>query len=259
MIIAVNIENTNISVGGFIEDELSFVARIATDLNKTPDQYACEFQNIFGLYHVSTENIEGAIFCSVVPSLSNVICDAVRKLSVCTVLMVSSGVKTGLNIKIDHPKLLGSDLVSSAVKAVHMAKLPCVIVDMSTATTFTAIDRNGALVGSSIAPGIKIGLDALRQSAAQLPSISLDEPADGIFGKNTIQAIQSGVIYGAAALVDGMVERYVEALGEDAGTLITGTYGSFIAPYCKRKMTVENDLVLHGLRIIWDKNRVKKA
>lgn len=259
MIIAVNIENTNISVGGFEGEELTFVAKIATDLNKTADQYACEFQNIFGLNHISSERMDGAVFCSVVPSLSTVICQAVGKLSACPLLIVSTGIKTGLNIKIDHPKQLGSDLVCSAVRAVHISKLPCIVVDMSTATTFTALDENGALVGSSIAPGVKIGLDALRHHAAQLPSISIENLADGILGKNTVHAMQSGIVYGSAALVDGMVARYDAVLGGNASVLMTGSYGSFIAPYCHCKVTVEENLVLYGLHMIWEKNQVRKG
>lgn len=258
MILALNIENTATALGGFTEKGMEFEAKLSTDLTKTADQYACEMANIFALNKISPDCVEGCIISSVVPSLTGVFKNAVGKLSGCTVSIVSTGVKTGLNIKLDNPKEVGSDRICMAVEAAATARLPCVIVALDTATTFTALDAKGVLAGSAIAPGIKTGLDALRSRAAQLPSIGLSPPENGVLGRNTVDAMKAGVLYGASCMIDGMLARYSDVLGEIKEVILTGEFASFVKNELHTPVILDEFLPLKGLYRIWLKNQSKR-
>ena len=231
MLVTLDIGNSHVRFGGFCGDDMRFVASIATDDRLTGEQYACQLRDVFGLYGIDPAQIDGVVFCSVVPSVTPAIHKAIRMLTGCEPLGVGSGVKTGLNLKIDQPRALGSDLVANAVWAAHRGKLPCVVVDMGTATTFTVLDRSGVLIGTAIAAGVKASLDTLKNMAAQLPAIRMEAPARGVLGHNTVDAMKSGAVYGAAAMVDGMVRRIADALGETPYVLLCGGTGEAIAPY----------------------------
>ncbi len=253
MVFTVDIGNTNIVLGAFDGDELSFESRISTDPSKMEDQYAIEFSNIISLYGFSPKLFDGAIISSVVPPLLPLIKRAVRKLLNCKVLTIGPGIKTGLNIKIDNPAALGSDLVCCAVAAMNKYKMPCVIFDLGTATTITALDANGGLLGGSIYPGVKISLDALSTRTAQLPYINT-EPIDSVIGTNTIESMRSGILYGTAGMIDGMVERYSAELGGECVIVATGGFANTVVPYCKSDIKVDNTLLLEGLYQIYKKN-----
>lgn len=258
MLLAINIQNSAITLGCFDrEGNLGMVARIAAETHHTPDQYACQIDSVLRLHHCSAEGIYGAVLCSVVPSLNAVLHDAVGILCGCETVNVASGVKTGLRIETDNPRALGSDLVCVAVEAAAHNRLPALVIDMNTATTFTALDRQGALVGSMIAPGIRLGLDALHEKAAQLPSISLTRPHCKLLGKNTVEAMASGVLHGAASMADGMIAKCRQQLGKDLTVYLTGTDAPLAAQYLQEPVHRMDDMVLYGLYRIWIKNHKK--
>lgn len=254
MILAIDIGNTNIVVGGIDDEKIHFVARLSTDRTKTEDEYAVIFKNILEIHHISAAVFDGAIISSVVPPLINILKRSVKMLTELTPLVVGPGIKTGLNIKIDNPSQLGSDLVVGAVAAVTLYPKPLIIFDMGTATTICAIDKNGNYLGGIIYPGVKVSLDSLTQRTSQLPAISLDAPAKAI-GKNTIDCMKSGIIYGNAAMADGMIDRFENELGEKATILATGGLAQTILPHCKHKIILDDDLLIKGLKIIYDKNK----
>lgn len=255
MLIAIDIGNSHVKLGGFDGDDLKFVASIATDDRQTGEQYACTLKNVFALYGVNASQIDGAVLCSVVPSMPPIILRALALLSECPVLSLSSGVKTGLNIKIDQPRALGSDLVANAVWAMHEGKMPCVTVDLGTATTFTVIDGSGVLIGTAISAGVGVMLDGLKRHAAQLPTVQLEPPAHGPSGRNTAEAIRSGVVYGTASLIDGMLVRFAEQLGDKPHVLLTGGAAEVIQPFLKTEAELDPHLTLRGLALVWKKNR----
>ncbi len=170
-------------------------------------------------------------------------------------LNVASGLKTGLKIKMDQPRALGSDLVANAVFALKNKNLPCIVVDMGTVTTFTVLDENGTLIGTAIASGVKSSMDTLRHVGAQLPAIRMEVPKNGILGRNTVDAMKSGTIFGAAAMVDGMIDRISDELGQKPYVLLCGGTGEFLAPYIKNDIVCDPNVTLKGLIDIWNKNQ----
>lgn len=255
MVLAVNAENTYIALGGFAEDGLQFCAHIASAPFRTADQYACDLLGMLTLYRVSDEPIEGAVLCSVVPAITMPLTEALRRISGHEPMNISSGVRTGLNLKIDNPRQLGSDLVCLAVEAAASLPKPCLIVAADTATTFTALDAAGTMVGSAIAPGLMIGLDALHTHAAQLPSVRAEIPDHGVAGRNTIDSMRSGVLFGHACMIDGMIARFSEALGGGITAALTGTYSGLLAPHLRTQTRLFPDMALCGLYRIWKKNK----
>ena len=255
MLLAVEIGNTHISVGGFDGDELVFVAPIATDPRRTAVQIAVELTQVFALLNVDRAQLSCAVVGSVVPSLTPCLLKALSLLGIADVLHVTSGVRTGLNIQIEQPRLLGCDLAANAVWACAHAPMPCVIVDMGTATTFTLLDQSGTLIGTAIAAGVQMSMDALKRGAAQLSEVRLTPPRHGVFGRNTAEAIQAGVLLGAASMVEGMLSRYEEALSQRPHVLLTGGAAPWIAPHLKVAVQHEAHLTLRGLCCIWQKNR----
>lgn len=252
MILTVDIGNTNIVVGGFLNDEIKFVSRIATDIKKTEDEYAVILRNILLLNEINAKDINGAIISSVVPPLNKTIQKAIKTVYGVSSIIVGPGIKTGVNLLVDNPLQVGADLVCSAVATYKYHGAPSIIIDMGTATKLSVIDKNGSFLGVSIVPGVEIGISALAGGTAQLPQISLDAPKS-VIGKNTIDAMQSGVVFGNASLIDGMVERIKKEFG-DINIVATGGLAGFITPYCKEKMVVDDGLILKGLYEIYKRN-----
>ena len=253
MIIAVDIGNTNIVLGCIEDDKILFEARMATDLIKTSDQYCAELKTMLSLFEVSPEDIDGSIISSVVPPVLNSFKTAIRKLTGCSALVVGPGIKTGLNIRMDNPSEVGSDLIVAAVAAIAEYGAPLLLVDMGTATTITAIDESGAFVGGCICPGVKISMEALTGRTAQLPGISLDEPRCAI-GKNTRDSMRSGIMLGAAAMLDGLLDRMEAELGAKVTVVATGGISKFVLPLCRRKMVYDRSLMLKGLKLLYARN-----
>lgn len=253
MIIAVDIGNTNIVLGCIEDDKILFEARMATDLIKTSDQYCAELKTMLSLFEVAPEDIDGSIISSVVPPVLNSFKTAIRKLTGCSALVVGPGIKTGLNIRMDNPSEVGSDLIVAAVAAIAEYGAPLLLVDMGTATTITAIDESGAFVGGCICPGVKISMEALTGRTAQLPGISLDEPRCAI-GKNTRDSMRSGIMLGAASMLDGLLDRMEAELGTKVTVVATGGISKFVLPLCRRKMIYDRSLMLKGLKLLYARN-----
>ncbi len=253
MLLAIDIGNTNITLGAFDEANLQFTARLATDTRKTADQYAVEIKNLLSLYALQTEEIEDSIIASVVPAVGKSISRAVSKLCNIVPLMLGPGVKTGLNIKIDDPSQLGADLVAGAVGALDVYNAPCVVIDMGTASTVSVLDRNGAFVGGVIAAGVRLTLKALTENTAQLSSIPIEAPKS-VIGSNTAECMQSGLVYGAAAMIDGLLLRIEKELGEKPTVVATGGLSKEIICHCSSNIIYNENLLLDGLRVIYEKN-----
>ena len=253
MLFAIDIGNTNITLGAYNSGILSFTARLATDPLKTSDHYASEIKNILGLYGLDYNTLEDCIISSVVPAVGKSVSDAVARLCGIVPLMLGPGVKTGLNIKIDNPAQLGADLVAGAVGALEEYTMPCVVIDLGTATTLSVIDRNGAFLGGTIAAGVRLTLKALTENTAQLPSIPIEAPRS-VIGANTVDSMQSGLVFGTAAMLDGLLDKIEEELGETPTVVATGGLAAEIIAHCRRNIIYNENLLLDGLRAIYEKN-----
>ena len=254
MILALDIGNSSIVAGGFQGKKLLFTARLRTDSTKTSDEYCIDLMSILEVYGHDREEVTGSIIASVVPQVTNACKTALRKLSSREPLIVGPGLKSGLNLKIENPALIGADLVVGSVAALQEHKPPMIVVDMGTATSMTVLDETGALVGGSICPGVQVSLDALTSRTALLPGLQLDQPRRAI-GKNTIECMRSGVMLGAASMLDGMVARMEQELGSKTTVILTGRIAKFIAPLCRTPMVYDSNLTLKGLAALYLENQ----
>ena len=253
MILAIDIGNTNIVVGLLEGPKILNSARVATDKNKTEIDFIIQLQHILEIFKVNKDNIEGSILSSVVPEVTNQVLTALKLYLNKKIHIVGPGIKTGLSIKIDNPQSLGADRVCDAVCVIEEYKTPAIIIDMGTATTISVIDKNNNHIGGMIIPGIKTSLNSLSANASQLPFISLDSPKS-LIGKNTIDCMKSGIIYGNASLVDGFIDRIKDEMKEDFTIIATGGYSKLIIEHSKHKMIYDKDLLLKGLYYIYKKN-----
>lgn len=254
VILVADIGNTNITLGVYSNDNPVCISRLATQRHRTCEQYAIELDAIFKLEGLD-KKIEGAIISSVVPELTRIFKNAIEKVTGCDALIVAAGLKNGLKITTDNPKELGADLVAGAVGAISRYELPCLVMDLGTATKISVIDEGGIFAGCTIAPGIGISLDALSLRTSQLPAIELSAP-DHAIGTNTIECIRSGTVLGNAAMLDGMADRLEKELGKPIKTLVaTGGLGKDIVACCEKNIIYNKDLVLEGLLAIYKKNR----
>ena len=254
MILAIDIGNSNIVIGGVMEEEIIFEARLRTETTKTSDQYCVDLKIILDVYGVDREEIEGTIIASVVPQVLNSMQTAVKKLTGKPCMVVGPGLKTGLNIRLENPGQTGADLVVGCVAALKEHKPPMIVVDMGTATTMVVLDETGALVGGSISPGIKISMDALTERTALLPGLQLDQPKK-VIGRNTIDCMRSGIMYGAACMLDGMIDRMEEELGCKTTVIATGGISKFVLPLCKKEILYDKDLLIKGLVALYHDNQ----
>lgn len=254
MILAIDIGNTNIVLGCIDQDRCVFVERLSTVRTKTELEYAIDIKNVLDIYHIRRNELEGGIISSVVPQITTIVKMAVEKILKREALVVGAGIRTGLNIRIDNPAQLGSDLVVDSVAGIAEYPVPLLIFDMGTANTVCVIDRNKNYIGGMIYPGIGVSLDSLTAHASQLGGISLEAP-EHIVGKNTAECLKSGVLYSSAAAIDGIVDRLEEELGSDVTVVATGGLAKKIVPYCRRKIILDDNLLLKGLAIIYRKNR----
>ncbi len=253
MLLTVDIGNSNINFGVFSGDEIKFVARIATETAKTEFEYAAAISNALSIYKIDKSDIDGAIISSVVPPLNTVMRCAVSLLYGIEPILVGPGVKTGINIHCDNPASVGADIICACVAAHFLYGSPSLIVDMGTATKMMVMNDKGAFIGVSIIPGVMVSLDALARRTAQLPMVSLEAPKN-VIGKNTSDCMRSGVVFGNASMVDGMIDRIFEEVGSTLPVYATGGLASVIIPNCKHKITYDEFLVLKGLNIIYHRN-----
>ncbi|MBS6366371.1 MAG: type III pantothenate kinase [Clostridiales bacterium] len=252
MLLAIDIGNTNIVIGCIRDGEILFEARIATNHLQTSDQYAVEIRNILKLFEMDLHKVQDSIISSVVPPVFNSVCTAIIKLTQKQPIVVGPGIKTGLDIRMDNPAQVGSDLIVDAVAAFHDYPTPLIVIDMGTATTMSLVGRGNVYLGGPIIPGLRVSLDALSSSAAQLFGISLEKP-QRVIGKNTIECMRSGIMYGHASMIDGMIDRMQEELGEPIASVIaTGGTSQFVVPLCRHKIIYDKDLLLKGLAILYN-------
>ena len=254
MILAIDIGNTNIVVGCIDKEKIYFIERLSTVRTKTELEYAIDLKTVLDIYHIKRTDIEGCIISSVVQQITNVAKLAAEKILKKEVLVLGPGVKTGLNIMLDNPGEMGADRVADAVAALTYYPVPLVIVDMGTATTVSVVDEKKRYLGGMILPGVRVSLDALISRASQLSGISIEEPKK-LIGKNTVDCMKSGILYGNAAAVDGIIDRIEEELGKKVTAIATGGMSGKIIPHCKRKIIQDEDLLLKGLLVIYEKNK----
>ena len=255
MILTIDIGNSTITLGGVQGDEIRFECRINTDRVKTSDTYCIDLKTLFEIYGVELGTIEGVIIASVVPQVLNSVRTAIRKLLGTEPLVVGPGLKTGLNIKLENPGQMGADLVAAGVAALREHKPPLVIIDMGTATTMSVLDPEGAHLGGCVCPGLRISLEALTGRTSLLPGIPLDSPRQAI-GRNTADAMRSGVMYGTAAMLDGMIDRFREETGWDFTVVATGGLAKRVVPLCRHRIVYDRHLIIKGLAALYRDNAV---
>ena len=254
MILAVDIGNTNIMIGVIDSKKTYFVERLTTTIGKTTLEYAITLKSILEIYHIEPKHLEGAIISSVVPPLNRTIIAAIQKITGITAKIVGSGMKTGLNILMDNPRSVGSDMIVNSIGALTEHEPPLIIIEMGTATTMSVIDKNGRYIGGAILPGLRVSMDSLSSSTAQLPRISLDTPKK-VIGKNTTDCMRSGIIYGNASMIDGMVTRMEDELGHPATIIATGGIAKVILPLCSHEIIYDGELLMKGLLTLYEKNK----
>ena len=255
MVLAIDIGNTNVVIGGFENGKICFTERLSTNRNATASEYAMGIKSVLDFNGLGAHPFEGGILSSVVPMVTNAVKTAVEKITGKRVIVVGPGVKTGLKILLDNPNQLGSDRVADAVAATAEYPCPLITIDLGTATTVSVVDADKNFIGGMIVPGVIMSLDSLANRTSQLPHISLDPPKK-VIGRNTIDCMRSGIIYSTAGSIDGMVERIEAELGQTCTLITTGGLSKVIAPYCKRKMIMDDQLLLKGLMLIYEKNQV---
>ncbi len=253
MILTVDIGNTNIVIGCFEGKRLCFLERFETNQRWASLEYGVIFRETFSLYGMDASAVEGGIISSVVPSVTDTVKMAAERFTGSRFLAVGPGIKTGLKLAVDNPAQQGSDLVVAAVAAVHDYPVPQILIDMGTATTVSVIDKSGAFIGKMILPGVMVSLDALSSRAAQLPKISL-EPPKKLIGSNTVDSMKSGILYGSAGALDGLIDRIQEELGEPCTLIATGGLARVIVPLCRNRILLDEELLLRGLLLLYEKN-----
>ncbi|MCF0145644.1 MAG: type III pantothenate kinase [Eubacterium sp.] len=253
MIFVVDIGNSNIVLGGIDDEKIHFIGRIATDRKKTGLAYAIDIKNVMDIFEINRSDVDGCIISSVVPQITNTVKAATEQIFRKETMVLKAGSKTGLNICIDDPAEMGADRVADAVAATNEYPLPLAIVDMGTATTISVVDADRRVIGGAIFPGVQVSIDALTERASKLNGISL-EPPGNVIGRNTVDCMRSGILYGTAAMLDGILDRMEEELGEKLTVIATGGMSSYILSYCRRKIISDEYLLLKGLKLIYEKN-----
>lgn len=259
MLLAVDIGNSSITVGGFCEaEEPLFTVRFSAGEHRSADEYANMLRQTLEQKGIEPEGVTDCAIASVVPPLTHTFEQALKQLSPCRVLTVGAGVKTGFSVRTDAPSEVGADIIANTAAAVK-AGVPCIIVDMGTATTVFAVNGKKELIGGTILPGIRSSLEGLRSATAQLPVVALELPKKQI-AKNTADCISIGVLQGHAFAIDGFIEAFKKELGTEAAAVIaTGGLSTLILPLCKEEIKAEPYLTLKGLRVIYENTRKKRC
>lgn len=254
MLLAVDIGNSHTVIGVIENDRARNTFRITTDRQKTDWEYALVLGGLSGAMGVERDSVEGAIISSVVPETTSNVARAIELTFGVKPLVVGKGVKTGVNILIDDPATAGADLIVAAAGALKLYAPPIIVFDLGTATTVMALDAKGSFRGGAIMPGVRLSLNALSGGTSQLPFIDLDSPKKCI-GTNTVDCMKSGSIYGNAAMMDGMIDRFEAELGSKTTVIATGGLAPSVAKYCFHDIIIEDDLIFTGLIAIWNRNR----
>lgn len=256
MLLCINIGNSDILMGAYRENNLMFSYRAHTEYKKSANEYALELLSLLNFKGFTKEDIDDIIIACVVPSLlpvfKNVIAEAFSK----PLVIIGPGLKTGINIKTDNPAQVGSDLVCAAAFAISKYQPPCLLISFDTAISFVAIDAKGVLKGCAIAPGLEISMNALCSAAAQLTEVDYSCVPQSVVGTNTAASLQSGFVYGFASMLDGMIERFIGFFSAQPKIIATGENSCHIIKHCRYGIIYEENLILRGMKIIYDKNKL---
>lgn len=254
-ILTIDVGNTNSVFGVYDkEDALKFEARVETSASRMADEYVLILMNLLNLNAIRADEFEGAVLSSVVPPATEQISEAVQKLFGLHAMVIGPGIKTGLNIRIDDPSTLGADLCCAAVAAKEYYPLPCIIIDLGTASKVLAINAQGEFLGGAIAGGLKMTFESLASGTAALPLISSGKVAKAI-GTNTVDCMRSGVILGMASMLDGLIERFESEMGKAKSIVATGGFSALVMSECRRGTIRDPQLILKGMMAIYRKNR----
>ena len=254
MILCLNVSNSAIAVGAFDDNKLYFKTTVSTVVGKSSSEYAAVLKSVFDLYSFRTEDINGVIISCVVPALTATIRDALQLLYGGKIYIVGPKLKTGLKIKSENPSQIGSGLICQSVALTEKYPMPCLLISMGTALSMFVLDKTGTFIGGSILPGIKLSAKALSEHTAQLPQIDLSQKPVSVIGTNTTQNVQSGIFFGTACTIDGMVERFKKELGENLTCVASGDISEEFLAFCNSDIIYDENLVLEGLRLIYLKN-----
>ncbi len=260
MLLAIDIGNSNVSIGVFRGEELLVRARLSARRERSADEFAADIFDQLRLGGVERRDIDGCILSSVVPSLTGLVETAAVRLTEGRILRVGPGIRTGFPIRIDDPSQVGGDLVADTLAAIRLYGPPLIVVDAGTVTTIAAVDRGGAYLGGCILPGIRACASLFKDSTALLPAISLGRDTEGCLGRNSADAMRYGLIQGSAMMVDGFIGRY-RALPGMAGARVVATGGSaeLATAACREEICREPDLTLKGLRYLYELNRPRRG
>lgn len=254
MILAIDAGNTHVVLGLIEDGEIKHIVRLTSNTRDTSAEYAIKLRQIFEFEGIDPHGLEGAIISSAVPPLTETLKKAVRLLSGLDCLVVGSGLKTGMNIRIDDPSSLGADLAVGGVAAIAYYSVPAIIVDLGTASTLFAVDGNRNFIGGAIFPGVMLSYSALSAGTSLLPAISITPPRRAI-STNTVDCMRSGAVFGTAGMIDGLIERMEAEIGQPCTVIATGGLASSVVPYCKRKdIIIDDNLLLRGLWYLYRKN-----
>jgi type III pantothenate kinase len=257
MIVTFDLGNSDLVVGSFKDNRLITTFRTRSDRYKSVDEFAYTLKELFFSKGLDSMATRGAVLASVVPELTKVVVAAIKRVCGVEPLVLAPGVKTGLRIKADNPAEVGADLIGDCVGAILRYPLPAIVIDLGTASKIIAIDEQGTFIGCAIAPGLKLSAEALTRTASQLPTISLVMPKKAICN-NTPDCMNSGFVYGAAAMVDGMIQRFELEMGKKCTRIMTGGLTSVVSPACREPIIVDRELLLYGLYEIYNRNIKEK-
>lgn len=250
MILAIDIGNTTVALGGIAGDRVIFVAHVDTQRTRTAEEYWAEVEKTLTRPPKGLPHFEGAVLTSVVPQITDALAYCAQRLTGKPPVIVSPAIRSGLIMAVPHPEAVGKDRIVDAAAAAEFYPLPVITVDMGTATTFNVVDQNRVFRGGVIAPGLSTGLRALNERCAQLPPVHLCTPETAI-GKDTTACMLSGSVMGTAALIDGMAARIEEELGQPATLVVTGGLAKYVVPLCKHPLHYDNQLLMKGLALLY--------
>jgi len=257
MLLAIDIGNTNTTIGVFRNDVLVFNFRLTTRIGQTMDEYGIFVRNLLSLAEIQRDTLIGMVVASVVPPLDNVIETMAKKYLALEPMFIRPGIKTGLALNVESPSDVGADRIVDCVGALSRYEPPLIVVDFGTATTFDAVSENREFIGGAIAPGLKISAESLFQKAARLPDVPMQKP-DLAIGRNTVTNIQSGLFFGYVGLVNGILSRMKAELSETSQVIATGGLASVIVPESPLIDTIDENLTLEGLRVLFEKNNERR-